>query len=99
MKEAIAADPDKKWFEALSTVWGDDIEPSDMESLGWKEYKRYVRLKPPRSISHGVGEAHFMWDDIERFGTREEFLEFLENRAGKKLQRRVIPKPLIPKYD
>jgi|LWDU01.1.fsa_nt_gi hypothetical protein len=98
--ELIANDPDKQWLKLMGSQWSSSITPEDMESLGWKEYKRYVRLKPPYSISHGVGEINIPWEDIERVGPREEFIEFLDTRAGVKLQKRpAYPKPTPPLYD
>ena len=98
--ELIANDPDKQWLELMGNQWSSSITPEDMESLGWKEYKRYVRLKPPRSISHGVGEINIPWESIERVGLREEFIEFLDTRAGVKLKKRPpYPKPIPPLYD
>lgn len=98
--ELIANDPDKQWLELMGNQWSSSITPEDMETLGWKEYKRYIRLKPPRAISHGVGEINISWEDIERVGPREEFIEFLDTRAGVKLKKRpAYPKPTPPLYD
>jgi len=99
--ELIANDPDKQWLELMGNHWSSSITPEDMETLGWKEYKNYVRLKPPRSISHGVGEINLRWEDIPRqTGSKEEFIEFLDTRAGVKLKKRpAYPKPTPPLYD
>ena len=98
--DAIENDPDKEWLKMMGRAFTAEIEPADLETLGWKEYKRYIRLSPPDSISHGVGEIHMMKDDIESTGTLEEFLEFLETRAGVKLKKRpAYPKPTPPLYD
>ena len=78
------------------------VVPNDLESLGWKEYKRYVRLSPPESISHVMDEIHITDDDLSYSGspgTREEFVEFLTNRAGKKLKKRKIYRSPPPMYD
>jgi hypothetical protein len=98
--ELIANDPDKSWFELMGNQWSSLITPEDMETIGWKEYKRYIRLKPPRSISHGVGETNISWEDIERVGPREEFIEFLITRAGVELKKRpAYSKPTPSLYD
>jgi hypothetical protein len=98
--ELIANDPDKQWLELMGHQWSSSITPEDLETLGWKQYKNYVRLKPPRSISHGVGEISVSWEDIEGVGPREEFIEFLDTRAGVKLKKRPpYPKPTPPLYD
>ena len=99
---AVAADPDKDWLKFMSNEFASLIVPNDLESLGWKEYKRYVRLSPPDSISHGVGEVHITNDDLSGGhspGTREEFIEFLTNRAGKTLKKRKIYRSPPPLYD
>ena len=99
---AIAADPDKDWLEFMGDAWTSEITPSDLETLGWKEYKRYIRLSPPHSISHGVGEIHIINDDFSSGhspGTREEFVEFLTKRAGKTLKKRKIYRSPPPLYD
>ena len=101
-RAAIASDPDKAWLEFISNAWSSMITPDDLESLGWKEYKKYIRLSPPQSISHGVDETHITNDDLSRGGspgTREEFVEFLTNRAGKQLKKRKIYKATPPLYD
>jgi len=98
---AIAADPDKDWLEFMGSEWSSTITPKDLETLGWKEYKRYIRLSPPTSISHGMGEIHIMNDDIASHGpgTREEFVGFLTNRAGKTLKKRKMHRSPPPLYD
>ncbi len=99
---AVAADPDKDWLKFMSSEFGSLIVPNDLESLGWKEYKRYIRLSPPNSISHGVGEIHITNDDFDPGrspGTREEFVEFLTSRAGKTLKKRKIYRSPPPLYD
>ena len=98
--ELIANDPDKQWLELMGNEWSSSVTPEDMETLGWKEYKNYVRLKPPSSISHGVGEINVPWDRIDRVGPRAEFIDFLNTRAGEKLKKRPpYPKPTPPMYD
>jgi hypothetical protein len=98
---AIAADPDKDWLKFMGDAWTSSITPNDLETLGWKEYKRYIRLSPPESISHGVGEVHITNDDIKYDGpgTREEFVEFLTKRAGRTLKKRKSTPPMMPYYD
>ena len=99
---AVAADPDKDWLEFMANEFTTTIVPNDLESLGWKEYKRYIRLSPPDSISHGVGEVHITNDDFSGGhspGTREEFVEFLTKRAGKTLKKRKIYRSPPPLYD
>ena len=101
-KDAIAGDPDKEFLEFLGDQWGDMIEPNDMEGIKWKEYKKYIRLKPPPSISHGVGEINIKKDEIERLysGALEDFMDFLTTRAGGDAGRRPNrPRPTPPLYD
>ena len=83
----IAADPDKAWLEIMAKAWGSSITPDDLETLGWKSYKKYIRLSPPQSISHGVDEVHVTNDDLA--GKRKGFEEFLTRRAGKTLNKRA----------
>ena len=101
MKAAIATDPDKGWLEFLGDAWTSQIEPDDMKDVKWKEYKNYIRLKPPHSISHGVGEIHVMNSDIQDYGpgTREDFVEFLTRRASGALKKRKIYRSPPPVYD
>ena len=68
-KAAIKGDPDKEFLEFLGNQWSSMIEPNDMEGIKWKEYKKYIRLKPPPSISHGVGEINIQKDEIKRLYT------------------------------
>jgi hypothetical protein len=98
---AIAADPDKAWLKFMSNEWSSTITPDDLESLGWKEYKRYIRLSPPASISHSMGEIHITNRDLEQYGpgSRQDFVDFLTNRAGKTLKKRKIYKSPPPMYD
>jgi hypothetical protein len=99
---AVAADPDQDWLKFMANEFQSVIVPNDLESLGWKEYKRYVRLSPPDSISHGVGEIHITNDDFTSGhspGTREEFVEFLTSRAGKTLKKRKVYRSPPPLYD
>ncbi len=99
---AIAADADKDWLEFMSGEFQALVVPNDLESLGWKEYKRYIRLSAPESISHAVDEIHITNDDLSGGhspGTREEFVEFLTNRAGKTLKKRKIYRSPPPLYD
>ena len=104
MQAAIAADPDKAWLKFLGNEWTSQIEPDDMKGIKWKEYKRYVRLKPPYSISHGVGEINVTRDNVEGYsnspGTYEEFIEFLGRRAGDQLgKRKPYRRSPAPYYD
>ncbi len=98
---AVAADPDKDWLEFLEDEWTSTVTPKDLETLGWKEYKRYIRLSPPESISHAMGEIHVTNDAFleDAPGTREEFVEFLTRRAGKTLKKRKIHRSPPPLYD
>jgi len=101
-KGAISGDPDKEFLEFLGRQWSAMIEPSDMEGIKWKEYKKYIRLKPPPSISHGVGEIHITKDDTENLyrGAWEDFKDFLTTRAGGQLGRRKPQKRSpMPYYD
>jgi hypothetical protein len=101
-RAAIAADADKDWLEFISDHFSALLGPNDLESLGWKEYKKYIRLSPPNSISHAVDEIHITNDDLSRSsspGTREEFVDFLTNRAGKTLKKRKIYRSPPPLYD
>ena len=97
---AIAADPDKEFLEFLGNQWTSTISPNDMEGIKWKEYKKYIRLKPPPSISHGVGEIHITREDTENLypGAWEDFKDFLTTRAGgdagKRKPYRKSPPPL-----
>ena len=98
---AIAADADKDWLEFLGDEWTSVITPDDLETMGWKEYKKYIRLSPPHSISHGMSEIHITNDDIASYapGTKEEFVTFLTKRAGKNLKKRKIYRSPPPLYD
>ena len=99
---AVAADPDKDWLKFMANEFQSVIVPNDLESLGWKEYKKYIRLSPPESISHAMDEIHITNDDLSGGhspGTREEFVEFLTNRAGKTLKKRKIYRSPPPLYD
>jgi len=99
---AIASDPDKEFLEFLGNQWTSQIEPSDMEDIKWKEYKNYIRLKPPQSISHAVGEIHITKDDINDLYSNayEDFKDFLTTRTGGQLgKRKPRPKPSTPYYD
>jgi hypothetical protein len=100
-RAAVAGDPDKDWLEFLEDEWTTTITPKDLETLGWKEYKRYIRLSPPSSIDHAVGEIHVVNDAFlqDAPGTREEFVEFLTKRAGKTLKKRKIYRSPPPLYD
>jgi len=99
---SIAGDPDREFLEFLGNQWSSMIEPNDMEGIKWKEYKKYIRLKPPPSISHGVGEIHITKEDTENLysGAWEDFKDFLTTRAGGQLsKRKARPKPRMPYYD
>ena len=99
-KAAIKGDPDKEFLEFLGNQWTSMIEPNDMEGIKWKEYKKYIRLKPPPSISHGVGEIHITREDTENLypGAWEDFKDFLATRAGGELGRRKPYKKSPPPY-
>ena len=99
---AISSDPDKEFLEFLGNQWSSMIEPNDMEGIKWKEYKRYIRLKPPPSISHGVGEIHITREDTETLypGAWEDFKDFLTTRAGGDAgKRKPYKKSPPPMYD
>jgi hypothetical protein len=101
-KAAIAGDPDKEFLEFLGNQWSSMIEPNDLEGIKWKEYKKYIRLKPPPSISHGVGEINIQKDEINGLysGALEDFLDFLTTRTGGDAGKRPNrPKPTPPLYD
>ena len=91
IKAAIGNDPDKQWLEFLGRSWSSYIEPDDLKSIKWKEYKRYIRLSPPDSISHGEGEIHVTKRDVENsssVGSWDDFKQFLSKRASGQLKRR-----------
>jgi hypothetical protein len=99
---AIAGDPDKEFLEFLGNQWSSMIEPNDMEGIKWKEYKKYIRLKPPPSISHGAGEINIQKDEIKRLysGALEDFMDFLTTRAGGDAgKRKPYRKSPPPMYD
>ena len=98
---AVAADPDKDWLKFMANEFTSVVTPSDLETLGWKEYKRYIRLSPPASMSHAMGEIHIANQDIEQHGpgTRQDFVDFLTKRAGKTLKKRKIYRSPPPLYD
>jgi hypothetical protein len=99
---AIAADPDKEFLEFLGNQWTSSISPDDMEGIKWKEYKKYIRLKPPPSISHGVGEINISKEDIKGLysGAYEDFMDFLTTRAGGDAgKRKPYRKSPAPYYD
>jgi len=102
MDAAIASDPDKEFLEFLGNQWTSTISPDDMEGIKWKEYKKYIRLKPPPSISHGVGEINIQKDEVKRLysGALEDFMDFLTTRAGGDAGRRpAYKKSPPPMYD
>ena len=73
-----------------------------MADIKWKEYKNYIRLKPPRSISHGVGEINISKEDIKGLypGAYEDFTDFLTTRTGGQLGRRKpYKRSPAPYYD
>jgi len=101
-KSAIKGDPDKEFLEFLGHQWTSMIEPNDMEGIKWKEYKKYIRLKPPPSISHGVGEIEITREDTDNLypGAWEDFKDFLTTRAGGQLgKRKPYKKSPAPYYD
>ena len=99
---AIAGDPDKEFLEFLGNQWTSQIEPNDLPDIKWKEYKKYVRLKPPRSISHGVGEINISKEDINSLysGAYDDFIDFLTTRTAGQLGRRApYKRSPAPYYD
>ncbi len=102
MQSAIKNDPDKEFLEFLGNQWTSAIEPSDLPDIKWKEYKKYIRLKPPRSISHGVGEIEITREDTDNLypGAWEDFKDFLTTRTGGQLGRRApYKRSPAPYYD
>ena len=102
MKAAIATDPDKGGLEFLGDAWTSQIESDDMKDIKWKEYKNYIRLSPPHSISHGVGEIEITNLDLSVSGlpgSRADFVDFLTKRACKNLKKRKIYRSPPPYYD
>ena len=86
----------------MGNQWSSMIEPNDMEGIKWKEYKKYIRLKPPPSISHGAGEINIQKDEIKRLysGALEDFMDFLTTRAGGDAgKRKPYKKSPAPYYD
>jgi hypothetical protein len=102
-QKAINSDPDKEFLEFLGNQWSASIEPNDMEGIKWKEYKKYIRLKPPPSISHGVGEIHITKEDTDGNlypGAYEDFKDFLTTRAGGDAgKRKPYKRSPAPYYD
>ena len=101
-KAAIAGDPDKEFLEFLGNEWTSMIEPNDLSDIKWKEYKKYIRLKPPRSISHGVGEINVSKENINSLypGAYDDFIDFLTTRTGGQLGRRKpYKRSPAPYYD
>ena len=101
-KGAIAGDPDKEFLKFLANEFTSMIEPSDLKGIKWKEYKKYVRLTPPPSISHGIGEINVSKENINALypGAYDDFVDFLTTRAGGQLGRRKpYKKSPPPMYD
>ena len=100
-RAATAGDADGAWIEFLGDEFISELAPDDLKSLGWKQYKRYIRLSPPHSISHAVDEIHVTPDRVSSAGpgTYEEFVDFLERRAGRTLKKRKIYRSPPPLYD
>ena len=99
---AIAADPDKEFLDFLGNEWTSTISPDDMKGIKWKEYKKYIRLSPPPSISHGVGEINVSKENIKALypGAYEDFTDFLTTRAGGNLGKRApYRRSPAPYYD
>ena len=99
---AIAGDPDKEFLEFLGNQFTSMIEPNDLEGIKWKEYKKYIRLKPPPSISHGIGDISISKEDINSLysGALEDFIDFLTTRTGGDAGRRKpYKKSPPPIYD
>ena len=102
IEAAITGDPDVAWLNFLGDKWTSRIEPDDMKDVEWKEYKRYIRLSPPHSISHGAGEIEVTSYDLSFSGapgSRADFVEFLTKRAGKTLKKRKAYRSAPPMYD
>lgn len=100
--KAINTDPDKEFLEFLGNQWSSMIEPSDLADIKWKEYKKYIRLTPPRSISHGTGEINISKEDIKSLysGAYEDFTDFLTDRTGGDAgKRKPYKKSPTPYYD
>jgi len=99
-KAAIKGDPDKEFLEFLGNEFISMIEPNDLPDIKWKEYKKYIRVKPPRSISHGVGEINIPKENIKALypGAYEDFTDFLTTRTGGQLGRRAPYKKSPPPY-
>jgi len=97
---AIAGDPDKEFLEFLGNQWTSQIEPNDLEGIKWKEYKKYIRLTPPPSISHGVGEISVSKEDINSLypGAYPDFIDFLTTRTGGDAGKRKPYKKSPPPY-
>ena len=97
--DAINADPDKDWLKFLGNQWSATVEPDDLATLGWKEYKNYIRLTPPQSISHGAGEIEITNLDLYvpgLPGTRQDFIDFLTRRAPKGTLKKRKPRLQYP---
>lgn len=97
---AIKGDPDKEFLEFLGNQWTSMIEPNDLEGIKWKEYKKYTRLTPPPSISHGVGEINVSKEDIKALypGAYPDFTDFLTTRTGGDAGKRKPYKKSPPPY-
>ena len=102
-QKRIKADPDKAWLKFLGKMWSSSIDPEDLPDIKWKKYKNYVRILPPKSISHGVGEIYPNKEDIMDFrapGSLVDLADFLERRGGGDAGRRKpYKKSPPPKYD
>ena len=100
-QKRIKADPDKAWLKFLGKMWSASIDPEDLPDIKWKNYKNYVRILPPESISHGVGEINPNKEDIMDFrapGSLADLADFLDRRAGGDAGRRKPYKKSPPPY-
>ncbi len=99
---AIKGDPDKEFLEFLGNEFTSMVEPNDLAGIKWKEYKKYIRLTPPPSISHGVGEISVPKENIKGIypGAYEDFMDFLTTRTGGDAgKRKPYKKSPPPMYD
>ena len=102
-KARVKSDPDKAWLKFLGKMWSASIDPEDMPDIKWRKYKNYIRILPPHSISHGVGEIYPNKEDIMDFrapGSLADLADFLERRAGGDAgKRKPYKRSPAPYYD